>query len=70
VIEGQRFDWRQGDFFAVPPWAWHEHTNAGDGEVVLFSIQDTPVFEALGLYREEAYVADGGHQPITGVFEG
>jgi hypothetical protein len=37
---------------------------------VLFSIQDTPVFEALGLYREEAYVADGGHQPITGVFEG
>jgi gentisate 1,2-dioxygenase len=70
VIEGQRFDWRQGDFFAVPPWAWHEHTNVGDGEVVLFSIQDTPVFEALGLYREEAYVADGGHQPITGVFEG
>jgi gentisate 1,2-dioxygenase len=70
VIEGQRFDWRQGDFFAVPPWAWHEHTNAGDGEAVLFSIQDTPVFEALGLYREEAYVADGGHQPITGVFEG
>jgi len=70
VIEGQRFDWRQGDFFAVPPWAWHEHTNAGDREAVLFSIQDTPVFEALGLYREEAYVADGGHQPITGVFEG
>jgi gentisate 1,2-dioxygenase len=70
VIEGQRFDWRQGDFFVVPPWAWHEHANAGEGEAVLFSIQDTSVFEALGLYREEAYEADGGHQPITSVFEG
>jgi gentisate 1,2-dioxygenase len=70
VIEGQRFDWRQGDFFVVPPWAWHEHTNAEDDEAILFSIQDTPVFEALGLYREEAYVAHDGHQPITSVFEG
>jgi hypothetical protein len=34
------------------------------------SIQDTPVFEALGLYREEAYPDNGGHQLVTGVFEG
>ncbi|MBI3329177.1 MAG: cupin domain-containing protein [Nitrospinae bacterium] len=70
VIEGQRFDWRQGDFFAVPPWAWHEHANEGSGEAILFSIQDTPVFEALGLYREEMYKENVGHQPITRVFEG
>jgi gentisate 1,2-dioxygenase len=54
----------------VPPWVWHEHTNEGESDVVLFSIQDKPVFEALGLYREEAYEGDGGHQPITSVFEG
>jgi gentisate 1,2-dioxygenase len=70
VIAGQRFDWRKGDFFAVPPWAWHEHTNEGDEPAVLFSIQDTPVFEALGLYREEAYADNGGHQLVTSVFEG
>jgi gentisate 1,2-dioxygenase len=70
VIAGQRLDWAKGDFFVVPPWAWHEHANPGGEEAILFSIQDTPVFEALGLYREEAYREDGGHQPIVGVFEG
>jgi len=70
VIEGQRFDWRQGDFFVVPPWAWHEHANEAAAEAILFSIQDTPVFEALGLYREEAYGENGGHQLMASVFDG
>jgi hypothetical protein len=26
--------------------------------------------QALGLYREQAYQANGGHQPITRVFAG
>ena len=30
-----------------------------------FSIHDTLVFEALGLYREEAYGEHGGSQPVT-----
>ena len=29
VIDGQRFDWTEGDFFVVPPWVWHEHANEG-----------------------------------------
>src|SRR5712691_8921374 len=70
VIEGQRFDWRPGDFFAVPPWAWHEHANTVAEAAILFSMHDTPVFEALGLYREEAYGEHGGHQPVTSVFDG
>ena len=70
VIDGQRFDWRQGDFFVVPPWTWHEHANPGSDEAILFSIQDVPVFEALGLYREEAYTEHNGHQPITQVSQG
>jgi gentisate 1,2-dioxygenase len=70
VIEGQRFDWGRGDFLVVPPWAWHEHANEGAEEAILFSIQDVPVYEALGLYREEAYAQNGGHQPIASVFEG
>ena len=70
VIAGQRFDWRPGDFFAVPPWTWHEHANTTAEGAILFSIHDTPVFEALGLYREEAYEEHGGHQPVTSVFDG
>jgi gentisate 1,2-dioxygenase len=69
VIGGVRYDWRQGDFFAVPPWTWHEHVNAGRDEAILFSIQDTPVFETLGLYREEAYTEHAGHQPVTRVWQ-
>ncbi len=68
VIGGKRFDWTQGDFFTVPPWAWHEHANAGTAEAILFSIQDTPVMEALGLYHEQAYEEHNGHQPVTSVF--
>jgi gentisate 1,2-dioxygenase len=62
VINGNRFDWEKGDMFVVPPWAWHEHAAVADEGVVLFSIHDTPVIKALGLYREEAYPKNDGHQ--------
>jgi gentisate 1,2-dioxygenase len=70
VINGERFDWSEGDFFVVPSWAWHEHANESTGEAILFSIQDIPVMKALSLYREEPYVENAGHQPITGQFSG
>jgi hypothetical protein len=35
---------------------------------VLFSIRDQPVIEALGFYREEALVENGGHQEVIAVF--
>jgi gentisate 1,2-dioxygenase len=69
VIDGQRFDWEPGDLFVVPTWAWHEHASR-DGEAVLFSVHDTPVMRALGLYREQAYEPHQGHQPISRTFEG
>ena len=70
VIDGQRFDWGKGDVFAVPPWAWHEHAGTDGREAILFSVQDRPVMEALGLYREQPYEDHGGHQPVTRVFRG
>jgi gentisate 1,2-dioxygenase len=69
VIAGVRFDWEQGDIFVIPSWAYHEHINASKSEgAILFSVQDTPVLVALGKYREEALVANGGHQEIKDVF--
>jgi gentisate 1,2-dioxygenase len=65
VIAGQRFAWEQGDVFAVPAWACHEHANASQTEVAaLFAFTDKPVMQALGLYREEPYTAPGGHQTV------
>jgi gentisate 1,2-dioxygenase len=68
VINGERFDWERGDFFVVPPWAWHEFANESTEEVILFSVQDTPVMQALGLYKEEAYRENGGRQKVTSIF--
>lgn len=69
VIDGQCFNWSQGDIVALPPWALHEHANgSASGDAVLFSIQDTPVLDALGLYYEEPLNENDGHQKITSTF--
>ena len=67
VIEGRRFDWEERDIFCVPSWAFHEHANASDSEdACLFCFNDMPTINALGLYREQAYAENGGHQPVLG----
>ncbi len=69
VIDGQRFDWKQGDCFVVPSWAWHEHVNDSDAHAYLFSMNDIPIMEAFDLQREEALTASGGHQEVTSTFD-
>ncbi len=65
IINGQRFDWQERDIFVVPAWMYHEHVNASETEdACLFAFHDLPVMRALGLYREEAFGDNGGHQPI------
>jgi len=65
IINGQRFDWQERDIFVVPAWMYHEHANASDSEdACLFTFNDLPVMRALGLYREEAFGENGGHQPV------
>jgi 1-hydroxy-2-naphthoate dioxygenase len=54
VIDGQELSWSQNDCFALPNWTRHRHINRGKGDAILFSVHDTPVLRALGLYREEA----------------
>ena len=63
------FSWRKGDIIALPPWSLHEHINSSaKADAVLFSIQDVPVLTALGLYYEEEYTDNGGHQKVTAAF--
>jgi gentisate 1,2-dioxygenase len=65
VINGKRYDWQERDIFCVPSWAWHEHVNLDDrNDACLFCLSDIPVMRALGLYREEAFADNNGHQPI------
>ena len=71
IINGVRFAWGKGDIITLPSWALHEHANTSPHEdAILFSIQDRPVLEALGLYREAALGENGGHQAVASSFEG
>jgi gentisate 1,2-dioxygenase len=48
----------------------HEHANSSaSADAVLFSIQDLPVLQALGLYYEEDLKENGGHQQVTATFK-
>jgi gentisate 1,2-dioxygenase len=63
IVAGRRLDWTERDIFVVPSWAWHEHANGSESEdACLFAFHDLPVTKALGLYKEEAYGDNGGHQ--------
>ena len=63
IINGQRFDWKTHDIFCVPSWCWHEHVNLSQSEgAFLFSFNDFPVMESLGIYLEEPLEENGGHQ--------
>lgn len=62
VVEGegvtiagdQEIHWGPRDAFVVPNWTWHSHCNASKGDrAVLFSVNDIPLLEPLGLYRED-----------------
>jgi gentisate 1,2-dioxygenase len=54
-VEGQPYDWQQGDVLALPSWSWHCHANRSPSEAaVLVSITDRPVYDALCIYLEEA----------------
>ncbi|HLQ26952.1 MAG TPA: cupin domain-containing protein [Acidiferrobacterales bacterium] len=66
VIDGKKYAWKRGDTFCVPVWALHEHVNtAAKEETILFSYSDEPLMRAVGLYREEAYAENSGHQRIA-----
>lgn len=69
IMNGIRFDWSAGDFFAVPAWTWHEHVNTSNTEdAYLFSTNDLPILEAFNFERQEEYTENNGHQEVTGIF--
>lgn len=66
IIDGKRYDWKERDIFCVPSWAWHEHVNLSQSaDACLFCLNDLPVMRSLGLYREEEFSENNGHQPLT-----
>ena len=67
VINGVRFDWKAGDYFVVPNWAWYEHK--AEKDAYLFSVNDIRIMDRFELEREQAYETNNGHQDIASEFK-
>lgn len=54
-VEGREVEWRTGDAFYVPVWAWHQHVNLSETEEVLYvACENAPQLLNMGLaLREE-----------------
>ncbi len=66
IISGKRYDWKERDIFCVPSWAWHEHVNLSDtDDACLFSFNDLPVIEKLGLFQQREMEENGGYQRVV-----
>jgi len=57
AIGDARYDWEAGDCFVVPPNLPHAHAQRGSEPAILFSMQDVPLIEALGLYVESPFAS-------------
>jgi gentisate 1,2-dioxygenase len=53
TVEDRVFEWQEGDSFTIPQWQWHHHSNPSGQAAILFVMNDKPVLDALGFYREE-----------------
>ena len=53
MIEDRKYEWKQGDTFAVPSWCKYQHFASGDDTVYLYRCDDFPMLERLGFYRVE-----------------
>ena len=52
----ERVDWQEGDLYGIPLWAWHQHFNDSDTDVVRYlAVQDTFTIKAMGLHQIERY---------------
>lgn len=60
IVDGERFEWANGDYLDVPAWSEHQHENPSGEDAILFSITDWPAMQALGLYEtQESHAAKG-----------
>ncbi len=54
IIDGQRYEWAEGDVVSVPLYSWHQHFNDDpDHPVRYLGVTNIPLIRALGLHRLE-----------------
>ncbi len=54
LIEGERYDWADGDVISVPLFSWHQHFNDDPERPVRYlGVTNIPLLRAMGLNRIE-----------------
>ena len=53
TVGDERFEWSQGDFMVIAPWAWHQHQNNTSQDATLWQVNDLPTLQLLHYHREE-----------------
>ena len=55
TVAGEKtLSWGPHDTFSLPSWTWHQHQPL-DGDAILFTITDEPIFKAFALDRVEEH---------------
>lgn len=67
VVGDKTLDWKAGDIFVVPNWAWHSHRADPREPVTLFSVSDEPILAALGHLRSESVAVEDNRTISNGV---
>jgi quercetin dioxygenase-like cupin family protein len=47
-IADQVIEWKQGDALYIPVWAWHNHTNLGEGTARYLACENAPLLQNIG----------------------
>src|SRR5262249_26739504 len=57
IIDGIRYDWKDGDLMCVPTFAWHRHVNLTDEPVTYVASTSTPYSQSIGvsIHEDERY---------------
>ncbi|GAA1326563.1 cupin domain-containing protein [Pseudonocardia xinjiangensis] len=63
TVNGDACDMHPGDLVLTPSMNWHDHVNAGDGEMFWFDGLDLPMVSALDSIFFESYPGPGESQP-------
>jgi gentisate 1,2-dioxygenase len=54
VIEGERYEWGEGDVVSIPLYAWHQHFNDDPAVAARYlGVTNIPLLRAMGLNRLE-----------------
>lgn len=63
VVDDTELDWKQHDSFVIPNWSEHRFVNRSSEDAILFSVNDMPALQALGLYFEKPQLSVGVQAP-------